>query len=232
MGFSGKKYNELSLLSAQECLNSLKSGIPIPQFHKQRSTYLPPVVAILSKIYKRKIKILDFGGGYGIGYMSLEESIGKNIDNIEYIIIEVPEVVMAGKKLFKQKIIYKTSIPLYKNIEIIHASSSLQYIKDWKNLIKDFTSLEPEYILLSDVFAGNIKTFCTLQNYYESKIPHWFINIDELLSVFNNYEYELIMKSYVKSQRLNTHDILPMENFPNELKIEQTLHLLFKKNGK
>ena len=37
------------------------------------------------------------------------------------------------------------------------------------------------------MFVGNIKSFVSLQNYYKSKIPHWFINFNE----FNNYLHSL-----------------------------------------
>jgi hypothetical protein len=37
------------------------------------------------------------------------------------------------------------------------------------------------------------------------------------------------MKSYVSSRRNGIEDILPMNNFPPEYRLDQTLHLLLKK---
>ena len=73
-GFAGETYNSRAYDVAQECILSLKNKIPIPFFHKQRSVVLPPVAALLLK-ETPKIEILDFGGGLGIGYMTLKESI-------------------------------------------------------------------------------------------------------------------------------------------------------------
>ena len=82
-GFGGEIYRERSLLAAKECLAALKSRKPIPQFHKQHGTLLPLTVAMmLSK--NEIVKILDFGGGLGIGYMTLSESIPNDINSTKY----------------------------------------------------------------------------------------------------------------------------------------------------
>jgi putative methyltransferase (TIGR04325 family) len=228
LGFSGDMYNKRSLKVSQECIEALDRNQPIPQFHKQRSTYLSTVVAMMIKEKLERIKILDFGGGYGIGYLSLVESIGQYIKFVDYTIVELPRVCSEGREIFREKIRYKEDFPFEDKINLLHASSSLQYIEDWQSLIKKFTLLKPTYILLSDVFSGNIPTFCSLQNYYESKVPHWFINIEELMSEFQKSGYQLIMKNIVNSKRLGVENELPMENFPPMMRLNYTLHLLFK----
>jgi putative methyltransferase (TIGR04325 family) len=227
-GFSGEVYRRRSLEAASECLDLLKQTKPIPLFHKQRSTHLPLVVAMmLGK--GSEIKVLDFGGGLGIGYMTLMESTQAHLNNIKYTIVEVPEVCESGKKLHGGSIRYISSLSTLSDFDLIHAASSLQYIENWRELVEKFASLNPEFILLSDVFAGNINTYATLQNYYESKIPHWFLNLEELVGVFNMAGYDLLFKSHVSSRRLGIEDVLPMTNFPSHLQIHQSLHLLFKK---
>ncbi len=228
-GFSGEIYLDRSLKAAKECLKNIEMKKPIESFHKQRSTYLPCVVAsILEK--NSRTKILDFGGGFGIGYMVLKESIGSKIEDIDYSIIEVPNVCEIASKIHQDNIKYITSFSNLDDFDLVHASSSIQYVNDWKGLLEKFTILKPTYILLSDIFAGEIETFVTLQNYYDSLIPHWFLSINELNEVLDNLGYGLVMKSYVSSRRLEVEDFLPMENFPNACRIDQTLHLLFKKN--
>ena len=44
------------------------------------------------------------------------------------------------------------------------------------------------------MFLGNIKSFVTLQNYYESKIPHWFLNFNEFNEFMKNNGYKLKLK--------------------------------------
>jgi putative methyltransferase (TIGR04325 family) len=230
-GFEGDIYCERTLNSARECLDSLLKGKPIPSFYKQRSNILPPIVAMMfSKHSFLPLKILDFGGGLGIGYMALIESITTFKENISYTIVEVPEVCELSKKLYnKGEVSYLSKLPSEGSFDLVHSASALQYIESWKEILNKFTDLNPKYILLSDVFAGNVPTYVTIQNYYDSKIKHWFFNFDEYIEVLNKLGYKLIMKSYVTSKRNGVEDFLPMDNFPKEYRLEQTLHLLFER---
>ena len=227
-GFSGNVYLTRSLGAAEECLACLNSDQPIPAFHKQRSTYLPITTALMLGL-KRQINILDFGGGLGIGYMTLVESIPNDLKRILYTIVEVPEVCKSGENLHGGKVIYTSEVPEERKFDLIYSASALQYIENWQHLLSKFTSLSPDYILLSDVFAGPITSFVALQNYYGSRIPHWFLNLNQLLYTLKDYGYRLSMKSFVTSKRLDAEDILPMLNYPEDLRLSQTLHLLFQK---
>ena len=229
-GFSGDVYLNRSLEVAKECLAALNSEMPIPAFHKQRSTYLSPIVAMML-VNKKQLEILDFGGGLGIGWMTLAESIPAYLERVSYTILEMPAVSNCGAELHKGEIKYISEIPKVGKFDLIHAASSFQYIENWQELIKQFVSLNPDYILLSDVFAGLIKPYATLQNYYESRIPHWFLNLNELLDAFHRYGYRLTMKCYTTSRRLDVEDILPMDNFDEAFRLTQSLHLLLKKNA-
>ena len=225
-GFSGEVYRTRSLQSAKECLSALNTEQPIPVFHKQRSTHLPLTVAMILR-NKKQVNILDFGGGLGIGYMTLAESIPADLDRIRYTIVDVPEVCQSGLHLHAGRgIRYASKLPISAKYDLIHAASSVQYIEHWQDLLTKFAAFKPDYILLSDVFAGSIKSFVTLQNYYESKIPHWFLNLDEILDIFSRHGYRLAMKGYVTSRRLDAEDTLPMKNFPENLRLTQTLNLL------
>ena len=228
LGFSGDVYLTRSLKVVKDCLASLKLNQPIDSFHKQRSINLPTTVALLLKD-KKQIKILDFGGGFGVGYLTLVESIPTNLTNISYTIVEVPEVCRIARKLHDAGVVYTSELPTAQHFDLIHAASSIQYIEHWQELLAKFAALKPEIILLSDVFAGSIDTFVTLQNYFESKMPHWFLSLNEILITLSVLGYELIMKSYASAVRLDVIDVLPMENFPEELQLKQTLHLLFRK---
>lgn len=227
-GFEGEVYNERAYNAAKDCLTALESGKPIPSFHKQRSNLLPPVVAMMLAKSKT-IQVLDFGGGLGIGYMTLAESIPDCSQAVEYNVVEFPDICEKGRNLHSGKINFLQDLPGQGHFDLVHSSSALQYIEDWKGLLRKFVEFTPEYILLSDVFAGNIPTFVTLQKYYDSRIKHWFFNIGEFGSFFSQIGYELIMQSYVNSKRLQADDDLPMGNFPDSHRIQQTLHLLLRR---
>ena len=227
-GFEGAIYQERSLAAATECMSFLRAGKPIPTFHKQRSTLLPMAVAMMLG-QEEYVDILDFGGGLGIGFMVLAESIPMDLQRVRYTIVEGPHLSALGAQTLGNKCAYFTTLPASGKFSLIHAASSLQYIDNWQDLIHHFSVLNPKYILLSDVFAGKINTFATLQNYYGSRIPHWFLNLQELLEAFSQNGYRLMMHAYVTSRRLDALDVLPMDNFPECRRLPQSLHMLLQR---
>ena len=195
-GFSGSVYLERSLQAAEECLQALKSGQQIPYFHKQRNMHLPIIVSMMLSKKTNKIRILDFGGGLGVAYMTLIESIPKLMDRVEYHILEIPEICEIGKNLFvsDSNIAFSSTFPNEENIDLIYSSSSIQYVQAWDKLIQNFCELGPSFILISDAIIGAEQSFVSLQNYYESKICTWYLNMNDLLSEFLNYNLILSIK--------------------------------------
>ena len=229
-GFEGEVYLVRTLASARDCLDALSRGAPIPAFHKQRSTVLPVVAATLLRS-RQSVRILDFGGALGIGYMTLLESIPSASARVSYTVVEGRGICEAGKRLFEPgaPIEFVDKLPANERYDLVHSASALQYVEDWRAIISALGSYGSPYLLLSDVFAGNIPSFVSLQNYYGSRIRHWFLNLDELMGCLVAAGYELVMRSYVSSRRLGSYDGLPMDNFPSSHRLSQTLHLLLGK---
>ena len=225
-GFSGIVWKDRQAAVMQEIVTALSAKKQIPLFHKQRITCLPPVVAMLLSSCK-KVKILDFGGGLGVGYAVLLETIPFASERVEYCVVELPSVCDEARWFSsEQSIQFVHDLPTNADFQLIYSSSAIQYVEDWRGLIQSLTSYGAKYLLLCDVFAGNITEFVTLQNYYGSRIPHWFINLDELVSVVAENGYELTMKTLSTSRRLGADDILPMDNFSSEYRLDYSLNLL------
>jgi putative methyltransferase (TIGR04325 family) len=229
-GFSGETYNLRAYDAAKECLDAINSNLPIPFFHKQRSVILPPIVAMMMNS-KSKLNIFDFGGGLGIGYMTLKESISDLDEKINYTIMELSFICKQGKELHNGNINFVEDFSNLKEFNLVHSSSAIQYIDDWKGLISKLCSFNASNILMSDVFAGDFKSYVTLQNYYGNKIPHWFFSINEFIGVFEDNGYFLDMKSCVSAKRLDIDDLLPMTNFSEQYRLNYTSHMLFKKKN-
>ena len=227
-GFDGTTWHTRSAVSARECLAALQAGQPIPQFHKQRSVLLPPVAALLLA-QRPRLRILDFGGNLGIGYLTLVESIPEAARRIEYTIVEKPKTCEEGRRLLAGDIGYHSALPEHGTFDLVHSSSALQYVQDWQRVLERLAGYPADFILLSDVFAGSIPTFVTLQRYYDSRIPHWFWNLDEFLTPWTQAGYRVDMKTFASSRRLGIDDTLPMGHFPNTHRLEQTLHILLRR---
>jgi putative methyltransferase (TIGR04325 family) len=224
-GFTGDEWRSRSLVVARACLEALQAGRPIPERHKQRSTLLPAVAATLLAD-KPRLRILDFGGGLGIGYLTLVESIPHAADRIDYTIVEVPSVAEEGRRVLGAAVRYVDKLPPEDGFDLVHAASALQYVDDWQQAVVSLAAYRADFMLLSDVFAGAIPTFVTLQHYYGSRIRHWFWSFNELVEAYSRAGYALVMKTFAAGRRLDAQDILPMQNFPDSHRLDRSLHLL------
>ena len=199
---------------------------PIPL----RPTSLPLVAAMVRKNQKGSQKIIDFGGGLGFSYLSFIQSCRQATD-YEYHIIESPEICKAGEEILSgyPNLFFHPDIQdlAFEKAAIIYMNSVLQYITDWKSLLSHLLGLKPKVFLMDDVPAGEIPTFATAQNYYESKLPYWFFNVNEIITFFESYDYTLDYKSKFFSTVLGKIQELPMSNFPPEYQLAHTSTLLF-----
>lgn len=230
-GFSGSAYSSRALDAAREALGAVRSGTPMRQVLTQRTVVLPPVVACTLQ-HAPSVSVLDFGGGLGIGYLTLLESIPGVAERLEYHIVEIPAVCETGRQLFASvpRLTFHEHLPEPRHARaftIVYSSSALQYVPDWRNLLAKLAGYGPEVLLLSDVFAGDIPTFCSLQNYYESRIPQWFLNLRDLTDMLATAGYTFQMKTRASVKLLDRDGALPMENFDPPYRLSETLHLLF-----
>ena len=94
--------------------------------------------------------------------------------------------------------------------------------------MNEFSKIQPGYLLFSDLFISKQESFVALQNYYESKIPHWFINLEEFLHELELIRYELQFKILSDIEILGEKNLTNHTNFPKNLILDRTMNLLFK----
>jgi putative methyltransferase (TIGR04325 family) len=232
LGFSGKKYLERSLLAATESMKALKTKKEIPFFHKQRNIDLIIIVSMMLSRRTKKLRILDFGGGFGIAYMNLIENIPNVVNHIEYTVVDNFEVCKQAKILFDREssITFLESLPKKDVFDLVYSSSCVQYIENWKEVLRELSTFNADHIYFSDFFCSLSKSFVTLQNYYESKIPHWFFNLDEFKRELEKNKYGLNFRIPTNLERLGQKNLMSLANFPPGLITSQTYNLLFSKN--
>ena len=130
--------------------------------------------------------------------------------------------------MFDKRIRFHTSLPKnLRDVSIVHLGSSLQYIKDWKNILSDLAEYNPQYFLFTDLPAGDIPTYATVQNFYGFKTPYWFFNIEEIVSEMKSIQYELIFKANYLAKILGKIQKLPQDKFPRKFRLGHACILLF-----
>ncbi len=222
--FSSHKWIGNQVNNFDKCQELMKSKKNIP--HKLTYRYRS-FLKILKKVKEKnsKLCILDYGGGFGLGYFYIKKN--SNI-KFNYTVLEIPSLV---KKLSKRtsKFNFITKITKH-NYNFINCCSVLQYINNWKFVIEKLAKTKTKYLYFSDMFIGSIKSYVTLQNYYGNKIPHWFLKYDEFNDEVTKYGYKLVSKTPMKTMRLNIETKLPMKNFNKKDRIPYTLNLLYVRN--
>jgi len=192
-----------------------------------------PLYTISSDLYakNKKVKILDFGGGMGNSFVPLC-SVLPDSRYVDFTVIEGQKNVIEASKIFinDNRIKFLTKLPDDKDYDIIHIQSSLQYIENWQSLLDTLSSYKAKYFIFTDLPAGDIeKTYVTIQNYYESKIPYWFFKIDDIIDQMSKNAFELIFKSYFMASILGKYKKIPQKNFDGKWRIGFAKNFVFRR---
>lgn len=231
-GFDGDIWRDRSLQAARETLALVGSGQPLDYALRQRNALLPTLTASVLAAQPRG-SILDFGGGLGTGFMVLANGIPDAESRIDYAVTEVDSICRAGEAVFAGKAGPKflSELPAEGGYDIVLAASVMQYIEDWKSVVERLAGYGAPRLLFADMFVGDFQPFVTLQAYYGSFIRHWFFNSATFIAEVERHGYRLALRSTCDAKILGQYGPLPMDNFPAELRIPHTTHLLFQRTG-
>lgn len=228
-GFDGETWIRNLQKKIIELKNNSELNVPLPPPSNYREALLP-LLASLVVNEQRKARILDFGGGIGLAYYQTIYGLPRPTC-IDYHIVERESVCRAGTQFFRatdDNPFFHSLLPEGENeFDIVHAGSALQYIDDWRQVASRLCSLSRKYLLLVDIPAGNNPTFAAAQNYYGSKIPVWFFNIEEFLSFIGSRGYNLLLKSAFQPTILGVEQSLPMQNYEEKYQIKTACNLFF-----
>ena len=222
--FQGSVWLEKQINHAQLAIDQTLSEETISKL-AITAEYALPVIAAAIANPKKKLRILDFGGGLGSSFLPLKAMLPVN-QPLDFFVVENETMCEEGKILFKneEQLTFIDHLPAGKEFDIIHAGSSFHYVDDWIGQLQQFVKMSPQYIIFADLPAGDIKTFVTIQNYYGRKVPVRFWNIGEFIAAMENLGYELAMRSRNSSNYINS-----MDNFDPEHRLNYFSQLIFKR---
>jgi putative methyltransferase (TIGR04325 family) len=231
-GHESETWVSKSLERTHKLLDAAKEKKTIPTVVAYQASLLPFLVALVTKrTENKKINILDFGGGLGVTYIPVINSCEYQ-EYIDYHIVETKNICEVGRHIFKDdaRIHFYSSLPQkIKKMDIVHIGSSIQYIEDWRTLISELAGYNPQFFLFTDLTAGDIPTYVSVQNYYESKIPCWFFNIHGIIDKMLSVKFRLLFKSSFTGIYLGKEqEVFQLQsNFPEKYRLKNTCSLLF-----
>jgi putative methyltransferase (TIGR04325 family) len=231
-GFDGPIWRDRSLHAARQALSLVSVCEPLDYSLRQRNALLPTLTAaILAE--QARVSILDFGGGLATGFAVLAKTMPGAADRLDYSVVEVDSICRAGRELFagRKGPTFHSELPAAARFDVVHSASVMQYVEDWQGVIAQLAGYGAPYMSFSDVFIGPFATYVTLQNYYGSRIRHWFFNADEFLGEVQRNGYQLIVRTECDAKILGKYGPLPMENFLPALRIPHSSHLLFSRRS-
>jgi putative methyltransferase (TIGR04325 family) len=178
--------------------------------------------------------ILDFGGGTGFAYFKMFPYL-LNPENVTYHVVDSnSELFQIGKKHAKSMgnengIVFHTEMPAKDDIQlhILYINTSLQYIYDYSSLLVMLLQYRPQYVILTRLIAGDMKTYITCQNIHGHRTPCIFINFQEIVDVFSNNGFDLVFKSPCAEEVFEgAYD----NTIPKHLRIHNTANLIFERS--
>ncbi len=134
-------------------------------------------------------RILDYGGGMGIDYALLRNTIGP----VRYTVVDLPAVIAIGRELLPE-VCFRPDLPEHSEVELVYVRAALQAVPDPFGALRKLLSYRAKHVLLLDVPAGDIPTFVSAQlNVPGSVLTHWFFNLRELTSLAREAGYDVAL---------------------------------------
>lgn len=219
-GFSGEIWVEGTRRETEAALRRLRAGTVATGPLGERG--LLPLVAAAAVRNDRPMRILDFGGGMGIGYVDLRGALPLDVE-IDYLVVETERVCEVGRALYvaDEPVTFHTALPASPEpIDIIHVRSALQYVDEYEAVLAQLLRYGPRYALFVELSAGDIPTHATAQlNVPGSIIPYWFHDVREILGIAMDEGYAPLL-------RLRAELPIVGQDVPPDHRLDRACHLL------
>lgn len=187
----GYEDDEWAITSAQYsrwAIAKNESGF-IPAAVSNETALLPLLISV-----SQATRILDFGGATGFSYIAAKYGAIRGID--QYVIVDHPNVCAIGRELFKDdsRVKFVERVP-QEQFDVVLIGSALQYVNDYKKLLRTLTDIKPRWFLFTKLPAGENVTFVSAQvNLPGKRLASWLFNVRELVSVMESLNYKLIFR--------------------------------------
>lgn len=212
-----------TIKSREEQLRGIDPGQRIiPNLHKAESIFLLLIdLFTISKI----CRVLDFGGAAGHFYHMLK-NITINNDNLEWHVIDLPKTIALGKKFVKENdnLYFYEKLPATdQRFDIIYTNAVLQYIENYKDIIRQLSKYGAEYMFFVRLPAYTNPEFFAAQVIGGNETPYIFMDIQDIIGILSECNYEIFFATSCTDYKEFIKDI------PQHLRIPYDAILIFKR---
>jgi len=221
-GHKGTRWAQATFEGSRRLLDVLKTYGSVPYNTIGYHNFLSMLAGIVTQT-TGKVRILDFGGATGTAFLHMLAAMADP-SRVEFHIVETESACELGEQLIPDDPRLKfhraiSDVP--GEINIVHISCALQYVRDYKGLLADLCAFQTPYFLMPRCSAGDFPTFAIAQcNLWDDVVPYWFVNIGKLIERMLEHGYSLLFKGA-------DQQIYDQSNFPPEYRMGRACNLLF-----
>ncbi len=185
----------------------------------------------LSALDKKKLKILDFGGGYGNLFFILNKCLKRKISITVYdnSLSTIKNAKKINSKIKNITFTHNLIQIKKKKFDLIYFGSVFQYIFDFDQINQIIKKTDAKYLIFYDLMAGDNPNFYSYQNYYKKKMLVKFYNYNFFKKNFLKIGFKIIYENKMLTQLFGKLTKLPMQNFKNKFKVNYSKFLIMKK---
>ena len=161
------------------------------------------VLALISRM-KEKISMLDWGSGIG-HYYPLSQQIVPGL-KIDYHAFDLPIFLNHARELFPDAHFYdKQEDALNRKYDLVLASGSMQYEKEWEKYAAQLAAAaEPYFFLTRVLMIHNAPTYVLLQRAqrygYKTEYLCWVYNRSKLIEFFEARGLKLVREFLMRDR--------------------------------
>lgn len=163
-------------------------------FHNIHMTYA--YVLALAAHKKDRVSILDWGGGLG-HYYQIAKAVLPEV-TFDFHCKEVETLVNAGRQINPQVHWYADDSYLKKEYDLVMVNGSLQYIKDWQELLMRLFGITKDYFFLTRLpVIERAASYVAIQRIYGTELLHQQFNQNDVLRLFRESGLNLVREFVV-----------------------------------
>jgi putative methyltransferase (TIGR04325 family) len=145
---------------------------------------------------RKRVTILDWGGGIG-HYCIYAQALLPDL-KLDYYCRDLPNLVAGGRTVLPEATFYANEDEaLAKRYDLVVASSSLHYSRDWRPLLARLAAATTGYLYVTrQPFVKETDSFVVVQRPhrfgYQTEYPGWFLNRHEFLTAASESGLKLL----------------------------------------